>query len=330
MRCSSPIQVFKKGEWIEVPCGHCLACRLNKQLEWATRLQHESIFHEDCIFLTLTIDPIHYKSYGASKRDAQLFMKRLREYVGYNKIRYYICSEYGDLHHRAHYHIILYGIGIDNDVFYSKSYSSRRKGWWCYCKAWRDIEKNPIGHCFVQIPDVSTFSYVAKYITKRKTGKQAREYYALTGRNPEFALMSKRPGIGRLYCELNRAKLLREQFVRFKGHKVKMPRYYEDILYPEGTDEREQYRLEKQQRIIEKYNAGKKLFNQKEHSYDEWRKAGLEQQEKNLRSKMHEIYFEDTPTRLNRSVSAAFFASLERRQEREQCSRFYQSDDCPF
>lgn len=50
------------------------------------------------------------------KRDLQLFIKRLRRYydrlskelnIPFGKIRYYACGEYGPVHFRPHYHIIL-------------------------------------------------------------------------------------------------------------------------------------------------------------------------------------------------------------------------------
>lgn len=47
----------------------------------------------------------------ASVRDAQLFLKRLRKYLSYytdEKIKYYLCAEYGPVHFRPHYHLLLF------------------------------------------------------------------------------------------------------------------------------------------------------------------------------------------------------------------------------
>lgn len=43
-----------------------------------------------------------------SKRDVQLFMKRLRKCIKNEKIRYFLSSEYGELHYRPHYHLLLW------------------------------------------------------------------------------------------------------------------------------------------------------------------------------------------------------------------------------
>ena len=39
---------------IEVPCGNCIACRLNYSVEWATRCQMESLCHDHTWFITLS------------------------------------------------------------------------------------------------------------------------------------------------------------------------------------------------------------------------------------------------------------------------------------
>lgn len=43
-----------------------------------------------------------------SKRDVQLFLKRLRKHVTTEKIRYFVAGEYGPLHYRPHYHLMLW------------------------------------------------------------------------------------------------------------------------------------------------------------------------------------------------------------------------------
>ena len=117
----------------EVPCGHCEQCKTQKVNDWSFRLLEEA---KECfrlggfsIFDTLTYDNLHVPTVGKvlyqlgefsldvtssicdmlcnSKRDVQLFMKRLRSlYDG--PIRYYLVSEYGNderYTHRPHYHV---------------------------------------------------------------------------------------------------------------------------------------------------------------------------------------------------------------------------------
>lgn len=117
--CTNPIKL-KKGPYrgYYVPCGKCLECLADKRNEWTFRLQFESyLYTTPPIFITLTYDNNHLhtkkgvngKDYPVlDKRDVQLFLKRLRERLGY-KLRYFLCGEYGETTHRPHYHLILFG-----------------------------------------------------------------------------------------------------------------------------------------------------------------------------------------------------------------------------
>lgn len=42
------------------------------------------------------------------KKDVQLFIKRLRKRIINEKVRYFLCGEYGPLHYRPHYHMLLW------------------------------------------------------------------------------------------------------------------------------------------------------------------------------------------------------------------------------
>ena len=44
-----------------IPCGHCIACRINKSSEWATRMMMEVKTQPEnsCWFVTLTYDDDH-------------------------------------------------------------------------------------------------------------------------------------------------------------------------------------------------------------------------------------------------------------------------------
>ena len=95
-------------EFIEIPCGKCSGCRLQRSREWANRCMLELEYHKSSYFVTLTYDdahvPIHYysdpetgealPSMSLVKRDFQLFMKRLRKKFG-EGIRFFASGEYG-------------------------------------------------------------------------------------------------------------------------------------------------------------------------------------------------------------------------------------------
>ena len=93
-----------------VPCGQCMACRINHQRQWATRMVHESYSHKESCFVTLTIDDEHRNAtHSVDQRDMQLFIKRLRKELQPQKIRIFFCAEYGTKSNREHYHAIIFG-----------------------------------------------------------------------------------------------------------------------------------------------------------------------------------------------------------------------------
>ena len=126
MPCYSPLKGWKDEftggikfrregatEAMEVACGQCLGCRLDRSRMWATRIVHESSLHEldggNC-FVTLTYrDPVecspgqlkeglHVPSdWSLHKEHFQKFMKRLRKAFAPQKIRFYMCGEYGNV-----------------------------------------------------------------------------------------------------------------------------------------------------------------------------------------------------------------------------------------
>ena len=68
------------GIKLQLPCGQCRGCRLEKSRQWAIRCVHEAKMHEQNCFITLTYAPEHLpKNESLELRDFQLFMKRLRK-----------------------------------------------------------------------------------------------------------------------------------------------------------------------------------------------------------------------------------------------------------
>lgn len=209
----------KRGEYIKVPCGQCLACRLNYGRDWAIRITSEAKCHDANVFLTLTYDDEHLpEDRSLVKKHVQDFMKRLRKQVG--KVRYFLSGEYGDKFMRPHYHLIIFGLSIDNPVFTDRIYDSKSKGYFCRCKCWT------FGHCFLGNVTVDSARYVAKYTVKKVKGKGSQEYYDSLGIIPEFALMSRRPGIGAEFCDKNSEEFNKFGSVLQKGVPCPLPRFY--------------------------------------------------------------------------------------------------------
>ena len=68
---------------------------------------HEASMHMFNSFVTLTYDDDHLPEYNSlNYKHFQDFMKRLRK--SHNRVRFYMCGEYGEDFSRPHYHALLF------------------------------------------------------------------------------------------------------------------------------------------------------------------------------------------------------------------------------
>lgn len=117
-----------------------------------------------------------------NKYDPQRWLKRLRIAVAPKKIRYFYVGEYGDTTFRPHYHVALFGL----DAIAAGGLTGKDG---VVNSTWG------LGNTFVGSLTPASASYIAGYVTKKMTKKDDGR---LNGREPEFARMSLRPGIGAL------------------------------------------------------------------------------------------------------------------------------------
>lgn len=217
---------------LQVPCGQCLGCRLEKSRQWAIRCLHEAQMHDFSSFVTLTYSDEELPADGSlNYRDYWLFMRRLRR--RYPKVRFYMCGEYGESTFRPHYHACLFGVHFGDRVPYRDSGSGFR----LYRSDLLDRlwEK---GLCSIGDVTFESAAYVARYVTKKVTGKVASAHYErfspVTGEivnvKPEFANMSRNPGIGAPWLAKYGAEVFPRDFCIVNGMKVKPPRYYDNLF----------------------------------------------------------------------------------------------------
>lgn len=237
--------------YIDVPCGKCLSCRLDKARDWTCRCLLEAQQHEKNCFVTLTYDDVHVPRvmYGSSstgevcgdaytlcRRDVQLFLKRLRKALGDEKIRYFGCGEYGDTTARPHYHLLLFGFMPSDVKFYSRSGGNPL---WT-SKFLSDLWGK--GHVVIGWLTPKSVSYTARYTTKKLYGDDS-EYYKRTNLSPPFLCCSLRPAIGRDYLEKHLLEIFDAGEIVIStedgGKRFPIPRYafklFQD-LYPEKYD----------------------------------------------------------------------------------------------
>lgn len=224
--------VFKRSDsWagvkLDLPCGQCVGCRLERSRQWAVRCMHEASQHQENSFLTLTYDDQNLpENSSLVKSDFQNFMKRLRKSLGKKKVRYYHCGEYGGTQtRRPHYHALLFGHDFDdrrafsgkppNQIFTSDSLS----------RLW------PFGFSVIGEVTFESAAYVARYILKKVTGDRAAEHYS--GRTPEYTTMSRRPGIGQRWYEKYKSDVYPHDRVIVRGVPTRPPRFYDNLLQRE-------------------------------------------------------------------------------------------------
>lgn len=205
---------------IYLPCNKCIGCRLQHSREWAIRIHHEASLYPVNSFLTLTYDDASLPENGSlNPRHTELFLKRLRSHYAPQRIRFYLCGEYGDKLKRPHYHAIIFNLDFpdqepikshsDNKLFKSPSLS----------KLWT--------HGFASIGTVTfqSAAYVARYITKKINGKNAEQHYQ--GLVPEYSRQSTMPGLGHGWFQKYWSDLYPDDFVVMDGRKYPVPRYYD-------------------------------------------------------------------------------------------------------
>jgi hypothetical protein len=235
---------------LQLACGQCVGCRLEKSRQWAMRCLHEAKMHEKSCFITLTFAPFSWyhargrvdsykeKKYEYDMQDSalnlhyqqfQLFMKRLRKKYG-SGIRFYMCGEYGEKFGRPHFHAAIFG----HD--FSDKYEPKRTDSGSFVYRSRELEKLwDYGFSSVGEVTFESAAYIARYIMKKITGDLAKHHYQFVDttsgeiikRVPEFNKMSLKPGIGADWLEKWKDDVYPHDYVIINGKKVKPPKFYD-------------------------------------------------------------------------------------------------------
>lgn len=248
--------------FMDVPCGHCDACNLKRQNGIIQRLNFG--FEEDekqTLFVTLTYNDKHLPSCGVCRRDIQLFKKRLNKIVStYGcQLKYGYFSEYGELG-RPHYHMIIYGMPLINNLssykcfeFYSKmlqfcwrsfpkkgfkrserynfsDYLKRNYKWFNVSPSSKNADPYSMGFVNVEFPtDGKCFGYISKYISKSSNVPE--------GNNKNFYNLSNNLGVKWLSERINNIRSYDSKFLYLSksGNQPKeiyLTSYYIRKLFP--------------------------------------------------------------------------------------------------
>lgn len=255
---------------LDLACGQCIGCRIDRSRAWALRCVHEASLYYYNTFITLTYDDQHMPdNAGLRKKDFQNFMKELRrKYIGKTRndgkkmpeqiktIRFFQCGEYGEACRycgydrsncicseyvpglgRPHHHAILFNFDFPDKVLEAKKKD--------YCEYSSEILDKLWKKGLHSIGEVSfkSAAYCARYVTKKITGPKAKDHYqkvdyrtgAVYQVEPEYITMSRRPGIGYDWYQKYKSDCYPKDHLTTEGKYIKVPKYYDkqyEIEYP--------------------------------------------------------------------------------------------------
>lgn len=224
---------------VEVPCGQCIGCRLERSRQWALRCMHEASLYDHNCFITLIYDEDNLPYDGSLNLDHfQRFMKRLRKSEPGKNIRFFHCGEYGESSNRPHYHCILF----NHHFLDAESIKHTESGDLCISPTLTRLW--PYGFSTVGACTFESAAYVARYTLKKITGPDAYDHYLNVNKEtgelhiikPEYVTMSRRPGIGRTWYEKYKSDCYPKDFITSRGIKMLPPKFYDRCLDKEDTE----------------------------------------------------------------------------------------------
>lgn len=264
MPCYAPLKGFKGVyggiSWtpsvsyvdvpMEVPCGQCIGCRLERARQWALRIMHEAQMHERNIFVTLSYDDAHLPADGSlCKKDFQDFIKRLRKRSEF-RVSYFHCGEYGEENGRPHYHAILFNVDFADRV----KWADNARGDPLYTSETLTAIWGK-GLAMFGAVTFESAGYCARYCLKKVTGDLACDHYRRISPDgeiyylvPEYATMSLKPGIGEAWFKEYGADVRNYDGVASGGRMQGSPRFYDKLR--RRSEGRDAMRVVKRKRVL--------------------------------------------------------------------------------
>lgn len=277
--------------YLQVKCGQCIECRLQKSREWATRITCEQLTSEfPSMFVTLTYDDEHLplsSEFGIPTLNfdhSKKFIDDLRAYCQYHYdwsgLRHYTAGEYGSSSSRPHYHSCLfnlppqllaenkpYKVSFNGDIYYNNP---------IFEKIWK--------RGFVVLGDLTyqSAAYVARYVTKKMTGEFKQEALTL-GLVPEKAHMSNRPGIGGRFYDLHKKDIYEYDALYLPGVAKAAPPGYFDRKF--ALDDPEVMMFLKSQRALSAERSLEYKLSHTDKDFEDYMKA----EEDSLKSRIKKL-----------------------------------------
>lgn len=283
-------------EEIVVSCGKCILCKRKKCRTWVIKLYHESQYYNKMCMITLTFRPRflltpkikeltkyhNYKQHdGTTKKIKEkyttmigphyitnvkktgwlvtLFIKKLRKKLSEHNIfiSYFAVGEHGTQNtHRAHWHILFFG--IDKDTLGSVNIGKSKKNKEIYWsplidKLW-SYDKVKIGHHTISDVTPRTIKYVANYTMKKMYNNNKEEY-------PVTMRCSSHNKIGKKWARRYHKELRKGYLLDGDNHKYSIPEsYYKEMLRYENLASNESMNQTAMAIEGKKFETFEKLF----------------------------------------------------------------------
>lgn len=275
-RCGS---IFQQ-EYLSVPCGWCLNCRIDRRNFLEDCCNYEYNNYGCGAFVTFTYDDNHIPMVTSPldniprptlrRDDVKKFLYRLRSKINYYgldvkicnpRFKVLYCGEYGDSFGRPHYHFLFFGL----------DYMACQK---IFYESWKNgsIESLPIKD--------GCFRYVLKYLDKQIKGVEAKKLYEDNNVEAPFSYHSVKFGYGMLsnqigYIEKNNYMYKNGAFER------PLPSYYKKQLL--GHSNIKYFEVEKQllSHSVKKDNSNG-VYRYKKETMDKFKHRLAKIREKNL------------------------------------------------
>lgn len=236
-----------------INCGQCLSCRILYAKQWAERCVLESTLHLENYFCTFTYEDkfLHFNdNYGVPvlyKKDMQDLFKRMRYYFG--DFSYFGCGEYGDTTFRPHYHLLFFGLHLDDLEVYKIKKSKNNT--YVYYNSPKLTEVWGKGFVVIGTVNDLTCEYTARYSLKKILFRKVKnldlndlskcnfsDYHNYLQSNnliqPCYSMMSRRPAIGRRYYNLYKDLIYSKDSI--PGSKLNHLRYFDKIFEVDEPD----------------------------------------------------------------------------------------------
>lgn len=156
---------------------------------------------------------------------------------GYSReVRFFACGEYGEKLGRPHYHLILFNYDFpDKEIMrggqlkWTKTHFERGNVHALYISKSLSTLWGK-GFCTIGEVTFDSAGYVARYVMKKVTGDIDLQADYYNGKNPEFCLMSRMPGIGMPWLKKYYKDVYPKDYFTINGHRKRPSRYYDDFL----------------------------------------------------------------------------------------------------